>query len=64
MGRASLAETGGVRAPSAWALFCSWVAREGIPEARARGFRIRGKRTQRNAASMKLKWRLGPVSSV
>ncbi|OLP87712.1 Ankyrin repeat domain-containing protein 50 [Symbiodinium microadriaticum] len=32
------------------------VRGKGIPEARARGFRIRGKRTQRNAASMKLKW--------
>ena len=59
MGRPKLAETGGVRPPSAWALFCAWVAREGITVARAARYRIRGKRMLRDKASMTQKWCLG-----
>lgn len=59
MGRATLAETGGVRPPSAWALFCSYVAREGLTDDRAARFRIRGKRMLRNKAAMSVKWTLG-----
>lgn len=59
MGRATLAETGGVRPPSAWSLFCAWVAREGLTDDRAKRFRIRGKRMLRNKVAMSLKWPLG-----
>ncbi|CAE7636404.1 unnamed protein product [Symbiodinium sp. CCMP2592] len=55
MGRATLAETGGERSASAWALFNSWVAREGLTVSRAAKFRIRGKRMLREKAAMKLK---------
>ena len=61
MGRPCLAETGGERSASAWALFTSWVAREGLTDSRAAKFRIRGKRMLRNKAAMKLKWTLGFV---
>ncbi|CAE7680884.1 unnamed protein product, partial [Symbiodinium sp. CCMP2456] len=56
MPRASLAETGGLRPPSAWALFSSWVAREGLSDTEAARFRVRGKRMLRNQAAMKVKW--------
>ncbi|CAE7572860.1 MKK5 [Symbiodinium sp. CCMP2592] len=57
MGRATLAETGGVRPASAYALFCSWVAREGLSSDRAARFRIRGKRMVRNGPAIQKKWR-------
>ena len=56
MGGPKLAETGGSRAPSAYALFCGWVAREGLTVAQAARNRIHGKRMLRDKASMTLKW--------
>ncbi|CAE7521271.1 CRK3 [Symbiodinium sp. CCMP2592] len=55
MGRPKLAETGGSRPPSAYALFCGWVAREGLTVAQAARRRIHGKRMVRDKPSMSLK---------
>jgi hypothetical protein len=54
--RPTLAETGGVRKPSGYALFCNFVARTGITETKSRERRVIGKTAIRSKGAMLRKW--------